>query len=262
LRTLRPQIAAAGGAVYANVLTALTAAGRQEKSRDTLRAVYAAMDYATLPNPPDLKPAVRAKLDLPDVADDGLALMGALAETRKAVQAARTRLTSFDASLRGQLASAGDERATIEAMRAELREWSEELGKVIEKVGKLSRRAQRERDPDDLRDIDDDHREILGELSKLLVGTGDRASDGLLAGGSKWEETLYALQEAGRNDLVTPLNLELWRLKRDPTLWALVRPARQEPDDLSGPTVSGEASRRAVRRPLLRPSQSDDRSAP
>ena len=64
LRSLRPQIAAAGGTVYTSVLTALSEAGGKEKSRDTLRAIYAALDYAALTNPPDLTPAARTLLNL------------------------------------------------------------------------------------------------------------------------------------------------------------------------------------------------------
>lgn len=113
LRSLRPQIAAAAGDVYANVLQALTAAGRQEKSRDTLRAVYAALDYAALPSPPDLKPVVRAVLDLLEArarsyaarqplvaagADDaGLSLCAGLLKTMD--DAERRRLTIITATM-------------------------------------------------------------------------------------------------------------------------------------------------------------------
>ncbi len=66
LRNLRTKLVQAGGDVWTKVLTALKDAGKQEKSRDTLRAVYAAMNFAELPSPPDPKPVAAALLELLD----------------------------------------------------------------------------------------------------------------------------------------------------------------------------------------------------
>jgi hypothetical protein len=64
LRGLRQEIAAAGGNAYQETLDALRQAGEREKSRDTLRNIYSAMDYATLDTPPGLQPAAAALLGL------------------------------------------------------------------------------------------------------------------------------------------------------------------------------------------------------
>jgi hypothetical protein len=64
LRALQPKIVAAGPDMYQRVLAALKEAGKVEKSRDTLKSIYAAMDFSELPNPPDPKPAAAALLEL------------------------------------------------------------------------------------------------------------------------------------------------------------------------------------------------------
>jgi hypothetical protein len=64
LRVLRQPIANAGGDTYSNTLQALRSAGEAEKSRDTLRAIYAAMDYPALETPPPLAPAATQLLQL------------------------------------------------------------------------------------------------------------------------------------------------------------------------------------------------------
>lgn len=64
LRGLREKIAAAGRDVYQRVLDALKDAGKREKSRETLRAIYAAMNYAELPSAPDTKGNIAALLEL------------------------------------------------------------------------------------------------------------------------------------------------------------------------------------------------------
>jgi hypothetical protein len=66
LRNLRPKIAAAGRDVFVKVLDALKEAGKREKSRDTLRTIYAAMDYFEAPSSPDAKADLAALLELLD----------------------------------------------------------------------------------------------------------------------------------------------------------------------------------------------------
>lgn len=64
LHGLRAQLARAGGGAYTSVLGALKEAGKREKSRDTLRAIYTAMNYAELPDLPDAKANIAAVLEL------------------------------------------------------------------------------------------------------------------------------------------------------------------------------------------------------
>lgn len=64
LRTLRTKLAAGAREVLQRALDALKETGKREKSRDTLRAVYAAMNYAELPSPPEPKANITALLDL------------------------------------------------------------------------------------------------------------------------------------------------------------------------------------------------------
>ncbi len=63
LRALRPQLVAAGEA-YSNALNALNQAGKQEKSRATLRSIYAAMDYDDVAQGAALKTDISSLLDL------------------------------------------------------------------------------------------------------------------------------------------------------------------------------------------------------
>jgi hypothetical protein len=63
LRALRPRIGA-NPELYGRVVGALNAAGKKEKARDTLKSIYAALDYAELPAPPDAKVVAPALLDL------------------------------------------------------------------------------------------------------------------------------------------------------------------------------------------------------
>lgn len=112
LARLRPQIAAAGADLYGRTLEALRSAGEAEKSRDTLRAIYRALDYAALPSPPDPKRTAAAVLALLEArarlyaagevpalgADDlGLRLAGTLAAALD--EAERKRLTSVVATM-------------------------------------------------------------------------------------------------------------------------------------------------------------------
>lgn len=64
LRRLRPKLVAAGFDVYSAAVAALRDAGRVEKSREALRGVYEAMNYAEVGASLDLKPAIGALLDL------------------------------------------------------------------------------------------------------------------------------------------------------------------------------------------------------
>lgn len=64
LRRLRPKVAAAGREPWTETLTALRDAGRQEKSRDTLKTIYAALDYSNIQNVPDRATNARLLLDL------------------------------------------------------------------------------------------------------------------------------------------------------------------------------------------------------
>ncbi len=64
LRSLRDKLAAAGKDVYQRALTALKEAGRQERARETLKALYAAMNYAELSAGADAKATGTAVLEL------------------------------------------------------------------------------------------------------------------------------------------------------------------------------------------------------
>jgi hypothetical protein len=66
LRNLRPKIVAAGHDVFVKVLDGLKEAGKREKSRDTLKTIYAAMNYFELPSSPDTKADLGALLDVLD----------------------------------------------------------------------------------------------------------------------------------------------------------------------------------------------------
>jgi hypothetical protein len=64
LRNLRAKLVAAGRDVFLKVLDGLKEAGKREKSRDTLKTIYAAMNYFELPSAPDTKANVGALLEL------------------------------------------------------------------------------------------------------------------------------------------------------------------------------------------------------
>ncbi len=64
LRQLQPAIIQQGPDTCGRVLDALSAAGAKEKSCDTLRAIYEAMNYTGLPNQPDVKRSAVAVLAL------------------------------------------------------------------------------------------------------------------------------------------------------------------------------------------------------
>jgi hypothetical protein len=66
LRNLRPKIAAAGRDAFVKVLDGLKEAGKREKSRETLRTIYAALNYFELSSSPDTKADLGALLDLLD----------------------------------------------------------------------------------------------------------------------------------------------------------------------------------------------------
>lgn len=63
LRGLHAAIVQAGGDTYSNVLSALRDAGRKEKSREALRAIYAALDFTDVSGAPP-QPMAGALLDL------------------------------------------------------------------------------------------------------------------------------------------------------------------------------------------------------
>ncbi len=64
LRSLRDKLAAAGKDAYQRALAGLKEAGRQERARETLKAIYAAMNYADLPAGADPKATGTAVLEL------------------------------------------------------------------------------------------------------------------------------------------------------------------------------------------------------
>ena len=112
LRTLRTKLAAGARDVLQRALDALKETGKREKSRDTLRAVYAAMNYAELATPPDPKADITALLDLLEArarqyaagavsalgADDtGLRIVQALVKSMDETE--RQRLTVVTAAL-------------------------------------------------------------------------------------------------------------------------------------------------------------------
>jgi hypothetical protein len=66
LRTLREKLAAAGRDTYQKALGGLKDAGKREKSRDTLKLIYSAMNYADLPAAADAKATAAALLDVLD----------------------------------------------------------------------------------------------------------------------------------------------------------------------------------------------------
>lgn len=65
LRGLHASIVQAGGDTYGNVLSALRDAGRKEKSREALRAIYTALDFTDVTGAPP-QPMAGALLDLLD----------------------------------------------------------------------------------------------------------------------------------------------------------------------------------------------------
>jgi hypothetical protein len=96
LRSLRDKLGAAGREAYDAVLAALKEAGKREKARDTLKEIYAALNYADVASSPDARANAAAVLELLDErakqyaagqvqalgADDaGLRLAAALAKT-------------------------------------------------------------------------------------------------------------------------------------------------------------------------------------
>lgn len=64
LARLRESIAASGADAVNRVLTSLLAAARTEKSQETLRWMYAAMNYQGVPNPPDAQRTAAILLEL------------------------------------------------------------------------------------------------------------------------------------------------------------------------------------------------------
>ncbi len=64
LRNLRIKLVQAGGDNWTKVVTALKDAGKKEKARDPLKAMYGALNYAELPTPPDTRPVATALLEL------------------------------------------------------------------------------------------------------------------------------------------------------------------------------------------------------
>jgi hypothetical protein len=64
LRTLREKLAAAGREVWQRVLDGLKEAGKKERSRDTLKTIYGALDYTRVPSTPDAKASAAAVLEL------------------------------------------------------------------------------------------------------------------------------------------------------------------------------------------------------
>lgn len=82
LRLLRPRVVQAGRDTYQRVLDGLKEAGKKERSRDTLRSIYKALDYAELPASPDAKANVAAVVEIlearvPQYANDPIPAVGA-----------------------------------------------------------------------------------------------------------------------------------------------------------------------------------------
>lgn len=130
LRRLQPPVAQAGGDAYAQVINALKTAGLREKSRDTLRGIYSALDFTKVPGRPDAKVAVTALLELLDA--------------RVKPYAAREEITAVGADDRGLTvardllpAMSGDERRrltviTATMMRFALEEYMSPQKKLME----------------------------------------------------------------------------------------------------------------------------------
>ncbi len=93
LRSIRERLAQAGAEFHGRALAALRDAAKKETSREALRLIYQAMNFAALPAPPDAKANTAALLDVLDERakayaagdpkavggdDAGLALGGAL----------------------------------------------------------------------------------------------------------------------------------------------------------------------------------------
>ncbi len=139
LRSLRAKIAPAAGN-YSNVVSALREAGKKERSRDTLRAIYGALAYAELPSPPDLKPAQTALLDLlesraklyaargdvPGVGADDAGLMLAEKHIKSLSDDEKKRLTT----------------ATAAMVRFAIEEYRSPVKKLYEVTDKASNRPQ------------------------------------------------------------------------------------------------------------------------
>jgi hypothetical protein len=66
LRRLRAALATAGGEAFTGTIAALREAASAERSSDTLRTIYAAMDYAQIPGTPDQKVPALAVLAVLD----------------------------------------------------------------------------------------------------------------------------------------------------------------------------------------------------
>ena len=66
LRSLREKVVQSGKDAFQRVLAGLKEAGKKEKSRDTLKAIYAAMNYAEVSGSPDPKANAAAVLELLD----------------------------------------------------------------------------------------------------------------------------------------------------------------------------------------------------
>lgn len=112
LRLLRPRIVQAGRDAYQRVLDGLKEAGKRERSRDTLRSIFKALDFAELPAAPDARANAVAVLEIlesrvPQYAADPVPAIGAddvglrLAQTlvRAMNEEDRRRLTTAVAEL-------------------------------------------------------------------------------------------------------------------------------------------------------------------
>ena len=106
LRQLRSQLALAGAEFAQRAWSALKEAGRREKSCDTLKTIYAAMDYAQLPAPPDARGNAGAVLELLEAraAQYANPTIPALGADDAGLRLANHLLPSMDAAQRDRLA--------------------------------------------------------------------------------------------------------------------------------------------------------------
>jgi|GEM_PF-958791 len=106
LRGLRPKLAQAGRDTWQRAVDALKEAGKQERSRDTLKAIYQALNYAELPSSPDPKANSAALLELLETraaAYAGNNEVAALGADDTALRVAQALLRSLDENERRRL---------------------------------------------------------------------------------------------------------------------------------------------------------------
>lgn len=105
LRALRSRIAQAGGDTFQAVLAGLQQAGARERSRDTLRSIYGALNYAGIPGVANPRAAANAVLALLEAraAQYGQAEIPALGADDAGLRAARESLANFEDETRNRL---------------------------------------------------------------------------------------------------------------------------------------------------------------